>query len=256
MCGANVNSDELAHTGDQYNIVELIKYLQDDKSVDEDGLFHVEWAYLPLLDGYHDATPTLLENKLATDPGFFCELIQLIFRSKNESENSNPLPEDKKAIAENAWKLLHHWHTPPGTQKNGEFKSDFFEDWLTSVKEECYKSGHFEVAMINVGNVLIHAPEDESGLWIHRTVANAMNDKDADDMRQGFTTGIFNSRGVYTVDPNGMQERELADRFHQKAESIENEGYHRFAATLRDISEGYYKEASRVVDEFKKDDDA
>jgi hypothetical protein len=29
------------------------------------------------------------------------------------------------------------------------------------------------------------------------------------------TNGIFNSRGVYTVDPNGMQEKELADRFHK-----------------------------------------
>tara|TARA_R110002012_G_scaffold49247_1_gene127471 strand:- start:377 stop:3940 length:3564 start_codon:yes stop_codon:yes gene_type:complete len=253
---AGINSDDLAHTGDQYNIVELIKYLQDDESVDEDGLFHVEWVYLPLLDGYHDATPTLLENKLANEPDFFCELIQLIYRAKNESENSNPLPEDKKAIAENAWKLLHHWHTPPGTQKNGEFKADLFESWLTSVKEVCKKSGRFEVAMITVGNVLIHAPEDESGLWIHRVVAAELNDKNSDDMRQGFSTGIFNSRGAYTVDPNGMQEKELADRFHQKAESIENEGYHRFAATLRDISERYYKEASRVIDEFKKDDDA
>ena len=70
------------------------------------------------------------------------------------------------------------------------------------------------------------------------------------------TNGIFNSRGVYTVDPNGMQEKELADRFHKQAFSIRNEGYHRFAATLGEISERYCKEASRVIDEFKKDDDA
>ena len=253
---AAIKSKEHDKTMDQYNIVELIKHLQEDPAVDETGLFQVEWAYLSLLDGYHDATPTLLESKLADDPDFFCELIQLIYRARNKNEDSNPLPEDKKAIAENAWKLLHHWHTPPGTQSNGEFKSGSFESWLTRVKEECSKSGRFEVAMINVGNVLIHAPEDESGLWIHRSIAIALNGKNADDMRLGFSTGIFNSRGVYTVDPTGMPEKELAEKFRQKAEYIENEGYHRFAATLREISLMYDERVSIVINEFKKDYDA
>lgn len=250
---AGVVSKEPPHTLDQYNIVELIKHLQSEQSVDEAGLFRVEWAYLPLLDGHNDATPTLLENKLANDPNFFCELIQLVYRSKHEDENSSPLSKEKKVIAENAWNLLHHWHTPPGTQKSGEFSPDKFESWMKLVKDECRKSGHFEIAMINIGHVLIHAAVDDCGLWIHKTVAKELNDRDAEDMRRGYSTGIFNARGVYTVDPTGNPEKELAKQFFDKAESVENEGYFRFANTLRDIAEDYHKEAERVISEYHPD---
>jgi len=66
-------------------------------------------------------------------------------------------------------------------------------------------------------------------------------------MRRGFSTGVRNARGVHWVDPTGKPEYELASQYKEKAESIENAGYHRFAATLRAIAEDYEKEAEWVI---------
>ena len=112
-----------------------------------------------------------------------------------------------------------------------------------------------EVALINIGEVLIYTPPDPDGLWIHRAVAAALNDREADDMRNGFRTGTFNSRGVHWVDPTGKPERELAGQLRRKAEEVEDAGFQRFAVTLRDLADGYDREAERIIGDLKDRDE-
>lgn len=249
-----LSSSEPGNNMDRYNIIELIKYLQEDPSVKEDDLFKVEWAYLPLLNRHGGAAPKLLESRLANDPEFFCEVIRLIYRSKNETQPSRKPTEESKAIATNALRLLHEWKTPPGTQRDGTFSGERFSDWLQFVKKSCTESGHLEVAFIRIGEVLIHTPPDPGGLWIDRTVAAALNDREADSMRKGFMTGTINSRGVHLVEPTGRPEKELAEQFRSKAEEIENAGFQRFAVTLRDLADYYDREAERIIAEHHGED--
>lgn len=91
-------------------------------------------------------------------------------------------------------------------------------------------------------------------MWINHTVADALNARDAEYMRRGFRTGIYNSRGVYQVAPTGKPERELAQQYRQKAEEVENEGYQRFASILRNLGESYECEAECIIAEYKNDD--
>jgi len=252
---AALSSSEPSYAMDWYHIVELIKFLQAEPSVNQDDLFRVEWAYVPLLDRHRDAAPQLLESRLANDPEFFCEVIRLIYRSKKEYQSSKEPTEESKAIATNAWQLLHEWKTPPGTQKDGTFSEERFTEWLHRVKEVCTESGHLEVALINIGEVLIYIPPDPDGLWIRRAVAAALNDREADDMRNGFRTGTYNSRGVHWVDPTGKPERELAEQFRSKAEEVENAGFQRFAVTLRGLADGYDREAERIIGNHKDRDE-
>lgn len=247
-------SSEPSYSMNVYHIVELIKVLQENLEVPEDDLFRVEWAYLPLLDRHHRASPKLLENRLASDPDFFCEVIRLIYRSKKSEATATESSEETKAMATNAWRLLHEWRTPPGMQKDGSFKGEHFSTWLRRVKEICTESGHLEVALVNVGEILIHGPADPDGLWINHVVADALNARDAEDMRRGFRTGIFNSRGVHWVDPTGKPEWELAGQYRQKAEEVENAGYQRLAGTLRNLSESYVCDAERIIAEHKMDE--
>lgn len=156
-------------------------------------------------------------------------------------------------MATNAWRLLHEWKTPPGTQQDGTFSEERFAEWLQRVKEACTESGHLEVALINIGEVLIHSRPDPDGLWIRRAVAAALNDRKADDMRDGYRTATYNSRGAHFVDPTGKPERGLAEQFRSKAEEVENAGFHRFAVTLRDLADGYDREAERMVAEHKQE---
>ncbi|WP_027182907.1 hypothetical protein [Desulfovibrio inopinatus] len=252
---AALSSNEPKYAIDEYNLVELIKFLQAEPSVNKDDLFSVEWAYLPLLDRDRDAAPQLLESRLADVPEFFSEVIRLIYRSKENDQTPKAATKESMAIATNAWNLLHNWKTPPGTQENGTYSGERFTKWLQKVKTICVESGHLEVALISIGEVLIHTPKDPDGLWIHRAVATALNDREADDMRNGFSMGIYNSRGVHGVDPTGRPERMLAQQFRSKAEEIENAGLHRFANTLRGLANGYDREAERVIAEHKREEE-
>ena len=137
--------------------------------------------------------------------------------------------------------------------ENGIFSSEDFEAWLQSVKHLCKESGHLEVAMIKVGEVLLYCPPDPQGLWIVRSAASALNARDAEEMRSGFRTEVFNSRGVHSVDPTGKPERGLASQWRVKADAIEHSGFARFAATLRGLSDSYDREAERIIEEHKSE---
>lgn len=66
-------------------------------------------------------------------------------------------------------------------------------------------------------------------------------------MRIGFRTELYNSRGMYDVDPTGAPERELAIKYRSQGEAIENAGYHRLATTLRELAASYEREADSVA---------
>jgi len=253
---AAVSSAEPSYAIDAYHIVEIIKALQDDPGTDTDDLFRVEWAYLPLLDRHRGGSPKLLENRLASDPSFFCEVIRLIYRSKKDDKSEREPGEQEESIATNAWRLLHEWRTPPGMQPDGVFLREQFTEWLEYIKEACAESGHLEVALTHLGQVLFYCPPDPQGLWIDQTAADALNGKDAEEMRSGFRLEVFNSRGVHWVDPTGKPERELAEQYRQKADEVENAGYQRFAVTLRSQSESYDRDADRIVAEHKQENEA
>ena len=249
---AAISSEEPSYVMDAYRIVEIIKVLQDDPHTDPDDLFRVEWAYLPLLDRHSDASAKLLEERLASDPTFFCEVIRLIYRSKKYDKAEKEHSEQDKAIATNAWRLLDEWQKPPGTQSDGAFSQERFRRWLIQTKEICTESGHLEVALTHVGHVLFYCPADPQGLWIDRAVADALNTIDAEEIRSGFSTEAYNSRGVHWVDPTGKPERELAEQYRQKTDEVENAGYQRFAATLRKLAESYDREADRIIAEHNQ----
>ncbi|MCI5150476.1 MAG: hypothetical protein D3916_14005, partial [Candidatus Electrothrix sp. MAN1_4] len=252
---AAVSSTEPHHLFEAYDAAELIKMLQANKEARKDDLYKVEWAYLSLLDGRHHGgvRPKLLENRLANEPDFFCEVVRFICRSKNRDIPDNKFSEQEKNIAKNAWRLLYNWRTPPGIQEDGSFDRTHFSGWLKRVKELCAESGHLDVALRRIGEKLVYCPSDPNGLWIDSTVATILNEKDADEMRNSFRIGLFNSRNdsrlLRAVDPTGKPERKLAEKYRQQAEDVENEGYHRLAATLRDLAKSYDRDAERIIAE-------
>lgn len=243
---AIVQLDESAERIDSYHITEIIKSLQQNEATDKDKLFHVEWSYVPFLDRHSDVSPITLENKLAADPDFFCELIQLIYRAEGEEPKEEPT-EQRRNIASNAYRLLSTWSIIPGSSSNTEFNPEAFIKWLNTVEKIVKASGHYDVALIQLGDVLVNSPAGPDGLWIHPTIAEAMNSKERSSLRDGYRTGVYNSRGVHTVDPEAKPERALAEKYRQRAEEIENVGYQRVATTLRELAASYDREAERIL---------
>jgi hypothetical protein len=238
---AVINSPTEMQNIDVNDVVEIIKLLQNDESVNSDDLFRIEWAYLPLLDEFNHASPMILGSQLANNGKFFCEVVRVAFRSKKEEHNSKELTDHQQNIATNAYRLLHNWKVPPGSIGEG-FSGDAFRNWLKQVKLLCAQTGHLEVAMIVIGQVLIHAPEDPSGLWIHKDVAAVLNDKESKDMREGFTTSLFNSQGdCWSSD--GEVEKELSRKCKEQAREVELYGYHRLSRAMMELAESYEHEA-------------
>jgi hypothetical protein len=230
---------------DSYHITKIIKALQESATTDQDKLFHVEWAYVSLLDRHSDGSPITLENRLASDPNFFCELIQMIYRAEGVLPEESS--EQSRNIATNAYRLLSTWKVVPGAQAGGEFEPDAFTEWLTAMEEIVKASGHYDVAMIQLGDVLVNATEGPDGLWIHPVIAEAMNNRERSSLRDGYSTSIRNSRGVHAVDPEAKPERALAQKYRQRADQVENARYQRLASTLRGVADSYDLDAERII---------
>ena len=230
----------------RYDVIEIIKELQTELEKNGQALWYIEWAYLGLLDGFLGASPVVLENRLASDPDFYCNFVKEIL-SPSETE-----AQSDQGIKRAAGRLLGKWETPPGLQMDGTFSPDVFRRWLNRVKSVCSEPGLLEFALEQVGQVLVHCPADPDGLWIRREVAEELNKEDMEAMRFGFYLGMRNGRDMHWVDPTGRPERELADRYRKKADEVEREGLWRLAETIRDIADKYDLEARDVINEAEK----
>ncbi len=241
---AVLSSEHPEREFDRDATIEVIAKLQNNPSADADALFKIEWNFLLLLDQFSSGSPKTLENRLAADPAFFCEVIGLVFRSKNEEKKDEEPTEQQRNLAQNAYKLLSGWKTPPGIKSDGSFDSDSFTAWLAETKRIATETGHLEIALSQLGHVLTHAPKDEDGLWIHNVVAQVLNEKDAKTMRSGFITELFDQRGVHSFTA-GKEERELARINRERAEALEAKRYSRFATAMREFAESYERDAER-----------
>ena len=231
---------------DPYMVVRIFSALQDGPDTNRERLMEAEWVNLALFDDRRIGSPKALESGIATDPDLFCKIANIVY----PLEVVEPSSDEERLMIEaqfrNAWKLLHHWKTVPGTQTDGTFKPEEFKEWLEEIKARHGAEEIMDLALLKIGQVLIHTPPDPDGLWIHHEVAKALNDVSSETMLEGFRLGMSNRRGAHFIDWTGAQEENLADAFTQKAEEVENQGYLRFAAELRRIAENYRLEARQV----------
>ena len=235
---------------DATHVTALISALQEDPKTPYDELCQIEWKYLPFSGKYNNAEPKFLHKKLSSDPEYFCEIIRMIYRSENDSIEQVEQDEVEKAADTNAWNLLYDWQRIPGLQDDGTFLADRFVQWFDSVSKSCEKSGHLDIAMEEVGKILCYTPADPDGFWINKVVLPVLDDRAAEPLRDGFSLGIFNSRGGYVVDPTGQPERDLANEWREKANAVETKGYPRFASTLRDRATSYDREAKQNIRDY------
>ena len=230
---------------ERYDTVKLIKRLQSSTGVDIEALYQIEWNFLPWFDRLLGDVPVALEKSLASDPAFFAEMIKYAFRSKNDSADSAEQKDaQKQFLAERAYMLLNNWRSCPGIQEDGALDEEVFRNWVTEARRITEESGHDEIAQIELGKVLAYAPQDPGGLWIHKAVAAVLNERTTGRMRFNFMIALMNQRGVYSFS-HGVQERELARGYREKAEELELAGFVRFAATMRELADQYDADAER-----------
>ncbi len=247
MANANVPANEMP---DSYAICEVIKAVQADPLADADKLSMVEWRYLQVLDGYSGATPVTLWNQLASSAEFAISAIRMVYKSEKPDWKA---PEAPDALIENAWSLLHLWRTIPGL-KDGHFDAQVFAAWLDALMAEAEVSGHADVAQMVVGRLLAHAPADVGGFWIDRNIAEVVERREFQGLREAMSSEYFNSRGVHWVDPTGQSEFALEAGYKERADEALAEGFPRLAATMRSLAETYGEEGRRRASRHKPSD--
>lgn len=235
---------------DHHHTIKVISWLQENSSLDSQELFKIEWNYLPLLNRLDGGEPKVLEYKLASSPDFYCNVIALVFRSdKEDSKKEIEINEKQIQIAKNAYSLIHGWRILPGYTPDKSFDGNKFTEWLDEVKKLSNESGHFQIAMDQLGQALAYAPEDPGGLWLHKSIATALNSRELSTLRKAYITGLYNKRGVHGF-TFGEEEKQIAADYRMKAKILAENGFHRVADAIRDLAKGYEREAER---DFERD---
>ena len=239
---------------DAHTIGEAFSHLQEDEEVDKNRLAAMEIKFLGILNKFSYAQPRTLYRQLAESPDFFCQTIQLVYRSKKKgdqnSEEKHELDEEKKFIAERAYRLLSEWDHPPGLMVDRTFDGKRLHDWVVDVKNRCSETGHWDIASNHIGKVLFYAPQDSKGLWVE-PVCELLNSKDGFYYREGLENQIFNSRGVHGFS-GGKEEIELAEQWENVADYADSGGFSRLANTLRQLGKTYREEAKRSIVEHRE----
>lgn len=220
---------------DAYHVLELIQRVQNDDSIPIQDKTDIEWTYLDLLNGLEGHRPITLENLLAQNSEFFCELIRLSYKS--DKEESEYVSEERASKARYARMLLDVWNVLPGGDKINDFNAERFKEWFQVMRKNAEETGHLDFAMHHLGKILTKVPKDDDGFWINKEVAEILNEKNSDKLRNGLLSGFVNSTGTFTPGV-GFEER-MANEFHEKANAADKLGYRRLANCMRDTGDHY-----------------
>lgn len=237
------SKDEL----DPEAVINLIGLLQQERNISIKDISDIEMLYLLWLDSHSPVKPLAIRYRLANEPEFFCELIKLFYRKKHSDAH-------EESLSEYAGKRLYHlifeFCVVPGTDWNGCYHEDIFTSWIAYCKQWGKDEDREEVVLQTIGQGLSYARKLENGL-IDEFIINELNKVENDEMRRGYCIGVFNQRGVVTVDPEGKPELKLAQKYNEMAEKVESMGYAKYAEALRDLASGYTQEAMHNIKEHR-----
>ncbi len=241
----SARSELLPHARlDQHHLLEVIKYLQSAPDVAVDDITWIEFQCLGLLDRFSGGSPQFLERRMATEPSFFHDIVKICFRSERDRDKPLEIDEQKKGVAEQAYRLLHNWHTPPGTTTDQKIDELAFAAWIDTTRVLCEESGHWTIAQQMIGHSLMYHPAGLEGMLKYPAIAKCLDAPEHEHMRRGLTTELFNSRGVHGFS-GGKDELEIARRYRSHAEHFDLARYTRIATSLRGLAEGYERDAER-----------
>jgi hypothetical protein len=213
-----------------------------------DRVTTIEWYFFPVL-GYFPKT-THLHRRLTKDPGFFNELVCIVYRARADVESSDRVSvEDnsrRRALAENAWRLLQSWHVAPGSAEGGGFDIEACAAWIREARSLLQASDRLEIGEQHIGNVLAYAPQDDDGTWPAQEVRDLIEGLDSRNIERGFEVEMINRRGVSSRDPleGGEQERAIAAEHRARAELFASR-WPRIAAIFSRLAEDFEVQARR-----------
>lgn len=101
----------------------------------------------------------------------------------------------------------------------------------------------------SIGQWLSNCPEEEEGVWPCYPVCQLLEQVDASEIREAFSMGVRNNRGVTVraYNAGGASERKLAVKYKEYADKLNNK-YPKTSSLLSNIANSYFGEAKMVDD--------
>jgi hypothetical protein len=229
----------------QFDIQRLLKAVSVHRhSLGVARAIRIEWYFLPMLG--HEPNALTLHKALAEDPKFFVQIITLIYGSEKEEITEEPTPtEERKAAAENAFRLLLSWSLCPGTDDDKNLDPQKMRSWVTEARNLLVGTGREALGDEQIGQALESGPSDPDGTPC-APIRELIEELRSDNIDRGFEVHAYNRRGVVTksLDEGGRQEWALAAKYGHIAESLRTE-WPRTAAIFRRLRETYEAQARR-----------
>lgn len=204
----------------------IFKELNKREDVGRATLLELETLYLPLLTrvGAQVGVPHL-EEELAINPESFIQLLKWLYKPKDEGRQRKEQEGLSKEQIQNAAKrsdqMLEAWTKIPGMQEDGTIDEAELRKWIDVARALAGECDRLEVADIHIGQLLAKYP-DNSPHWPERKIFQVIEDINTEELKEGYSVGMWNKRGVTTrgaFDGGGI-EHERAEYFGELASEL------------------------------------
>ena len=209
-----------------YEIEGIFEELNKRTDIDEGTYCELETLYLSLLTrvGTQVGVPHL-EAELASNPESFVQLLKWLYKPKDEDRQREELEglsaEQRQNAAERSYLMLETWKKIPGMQEDGMIDEAELREWIDVARALARECDRLEVADSCIGQLLAKYSED-SPYWPERTIFQVIEDINTEELKEGYSVGMWNKRGVTTrgaFDGGGI-EHERAEYFGELASEL------------------------------------
>jgi hypothetical protein len=240
-----------------HHVSGILDYLER-QGVDINLLASLEWTWLPVLRHTPRGAKSL--RVVVTDePELFCQLLELGYRARDEPMRE--LSDAERRAAGQAANLLREVKRVPGlisavtteqaegdiTFCNGEVDEGKLTAWVSNARERAAKVNRLGSCDGIIGGMLAYSPSDPTGVWPCIAVRNLIESVESDRLDNGLQGGVYNRRGVHLVQPGGVQELYLAEKFRSYAASVRSQ-WPRTGRLLDALAERFERDAKRNVE--------
>jgi hypothetical protein len=228
----------------QYDFQRFFALLQQHKSeVGWERIARLEWLFLPLL-GF-DAQPPTLHQLMATDPGFFVDVIKAVYRPHSRDETPE-LSREQEQMATNGYRLLSNWSMVPGVSSDGVLDGIELRRWIAEALRLLLQADRLVLGEQHIGKVLESSPRDSDGTWPGVEVRNLLEELQNEQIENGMAIAILNRRGFTSRSPGegGRQEWDLVEDYRRQADQFADQ-WPRIASVLRVVASDYESQARR-----------
>ena len=233
----------------QYEIVHMIRELQQREDVDLQALGALEYQYLPILE--FQAEPIALNRLLGTSPALFVDVICDAYSPASGA--TGEITDERRLRARLAYKLLQSMKRHPSVAASTRDVNDL-RAWVVEVRVRAREADREIITDQQIGQILAYAPTDiDDGGWPPKPMRDLIEELSAPQIETGIAVCRFNQRGTFSKSlyDGGRQERALAEQYRNWSETARR--WPRTSALLRQIAEDWDRHAARADSEAELD---